>query len=233
MKSAKTMVMLACVLVLALCLGIYSEEREPERTERTTRTPTKITRIPARTARIPSKRVKQPEDPYKDSAVMLEAIMVKARLSALYSADIPVISQGSNSVSAEQILKLLKTTDAAQVTAGAKLTITQGNEAKAESTSRQGTYVNPSEKRRIEYVEVGTSFTAMAHIRTERKISVTLVFEHSGREQSDVDSDIAPTFAERSWSTHVCLEPGKPTLVGATQDNKIATFLIMTANIKK
>ena len=240
MKSAKAIVLLACVLVLALCLGIYSEEREPERTERTTRiperttrAPTKITRIPARTARTPSKRVKAPEDPYKDSAVMLEAIMVQARLSALHSADIPVISQGSNSVSAEQILKLLKTTDAAQVTAGAKLTITQGNEAKAKSTARQGTYVNPSDKRRIEYVEVGTTFTATAHIRTERKISVTLVFEHSGREQSDVDSDIAPTFAESSWSTHVCLEPGKPTLVGATQDNKIATFLIMTANIKE
>lgn len=276
MKSAKAMVLLACIVVLALCLGIYSEERDPPPPERTTRTSTKITRspaptartsgkiiripegttqtstkitriperiaevqpsgkvirVPARTARTPSRRVRPPEDPYKDSVVMLEAIMVQARLSALYSADIPVISQCCNSVSAEQILKVLKTTENAQVTAGAKLTLTQDNQAKAESTARQGTYISPAGKGRIEYVEVGTSFTAVARIRSERKISVTLEFKHSSREQSDGDSDIAPPFVERSWETLVSLEPGKPTLVGATQDNKIATFLIMTASIK-
>lgn len=228
MKSAKTMVFLACVVVLALCLGIYSEEQESPRPERTTRTSTKIIRTPPR-------RPKPPEDPYKDSVVMLEAYMVQARLSALYSLDVPVISQGCKTVSAEHILKLLKDTDAAQVTAGAKLTFTQSSRstAKTESTARQGTYASPSGKGRIEYVEVGTSFSAVAYIQPEGKISVTLDFKHSSREQSDVDSDIAPPFVERSWSTRVYLEPGKPTLVGATQDKKTAAFLIITANIKE
>jgi hypothetical protein len=161
---------------------------------------------------------------------MLEAYMVQARLSALYSADVPVISQCCNSISAEQILKVLKTTDAAQVTAGAKLTFTHSNEAKAESTARRPIYI--AEKKRTEFVEVGTSFNASAEIRSEEKISATLEFKHTAIEVSDGKADIG-TIIQRSWATHVYLEPGKPTLVGATQDNKIAAFLIITANIKE
>ena len=221
MKSAKTIVLLACVVVLALCLGIYSEEQEPPPPVR------------SRTTRTPPRRVKPPEETHKDSVIMLEAYMVGVRLSALYSLDVPVISQGSSSVSAEHILKLLKDTDAAQVTAGAKLALAQGNKAKTASTAHQGTYTGPPEKRRVEYVEVGTSFNAVAEIRREGKIFVELEFEHSSREQGDVDSVIGPPLVKRNWSTRVYLEPGKPTLVGATQDNKIAAFLIITANIKE
>ena len=226
MKSAKTMVFLACVVVLALCLGIYSEEQDPPRTERTARTPT-------RTTRTPSRRVKPPEDPHKDSVVMLEAYMVQVRLSALYSLGVPVISQGCSSGSAKRIIKLLKDTDAAQVTAGAKLTLAQSNKANTASTAHQGIYTGPPQKRRVEYVEVGTSFTAVAEIQPDGKMAVELEFEHSSREQGDVDAVIGPPLVKRDWSTSVCLEPGKPTLVGATQDTKIAAFLIITANIKE
>jgi len=222
MKSAKAIVLLACMLVLALCLGMYSEEQEPPAPVRAARTPTRITRTP-------SPQPKPPEEPHKDSVVILEAYMVQVRLSALYSLDVPVISQGCNSVSTEHILKLLKSTDAAQVTAGAKLTLAQAKKAKTASTAHQGIYTGPPEKRRVEYVEVGTSFNAVAEIQPERKISVTLEFEHRSREQGDVDSALV----ERSWSTHVCLKPGKPTIVGATQDKNTAAFLIITANIKE
>jgi hypothetical protein len=165
---------------------------------------------------------------------MLEAYIVGTRLSTLYSLGVPVISQGCKSVSAEHILKLLKDTDAAQVTAGAKLTLAAGsrNKAKTTSTAHQGTYTGSPEKRRIEYVEVGTSFTAGAYIQPDGKISVTLEFNHAAIEVSDGKADIG-TIVKRNWSTRVYLEPGKPTLVGATQDKKTAAFLIITANIKK
>jgi hypothetical protein len=163
---------------------------------------------------------------------MLEAIMVQARLSALYSADVPVISQCCNSISAEQILKVLKTTDTAQVTAGAKLTFTHSNDAKAESTTHRPIYIGTPDEKKLEIVEVGTSFNASAEIRSEEKISATLEFNHTAIEVSDGKDEIG-TIVEKSWFTHVYLKPGKPTLVGATQDNKIATFLIMTANIKE
>jgi len=157
---------------------------------------------------------------------MLEAYMVQARLSALYSLDVPVISQGSNSISAEQILKLLKSTDAAQVTAGAKLTLTQGSRSKAKTESTASRALNN------EFVDVGTSLSTVAYIQPDGKISVTLEFEHTAIEVSDGKVDIG-TIVERNWSTRICLEPGKPTLVGATQDKNTAAFLIITANIKE
>jgi hypothetical protein len=227
MKSAKAIVLLACVLVPALCLGMYSTEKEPPPPVRAT-----ATRIPARTARNPLRRVKPPEDPHKDSVVMLEAFMVQARLSALYSLDVPLISKGCNSVSAEHILKLLKSTDAAQVTAGAKLAISQSSKAQTQSTARRALNISTPEKKRTEFVDVGTSLSAIAFIQPGGKMAVTLEFNHTAIEFSDGKDEIG-TFVERNWSTRTYPEPGKPTLVGATQDEKTASFLIITANIKE
>jgi len=39
--------------------------------------------------------------------------------------------------------------------------------------------------------------------------------------------------ADKDWSCRVSLEPGKPTLVGATQDDETAVFLVVTPNIMK
>ena len=192
----------------------------------------KLPKLAAPTLRPPKRRVKPAEDPYKDSVILLEAFMVQVRLSALYSLGVPAISQGCKSVSADHILKLLKDTDTAVVTAGAKLAIGQKNKANTDSTARQGIYVGPPEKRKVEYVEVGTSFMAIAEIRREKKIFVELEFEHSAIEKSDDEGDIG-TLVERKWSSSVYLEAGKPTLVGATQDGETATFLLITANIKE
>lgn len=225
-RSAKTMVFLASVVFLALCLSVHSAGKEAPTPKPAARTPGRVTRTPV------ARRVRPAEDPYKDSVILLEAFMVQVRLSALYSLGVPAISQGCKSVSADHILKLLKDTDSAVVTAGAKLAIGQNNKANTESIARQGIYVGPPEKRKIEYVDVGTSFMAIAEIRREKKIFVELELDHNAIEKSDDEGDIG-TLVERKWSSGVYLEAGKPTLVGATQDIQTAAFLIITANIKE
>jgi hypothetical protein len=158
--------------------------------------------------------------------------MIEVRLSALRSQGVPQISQGDDFVSAEHILKLMKTTDAATVTAGAKLALAQANKAGTESTTRKALNFGTTEKKRIEYVEIGTSFTAIAEIRKE-KVFAELEFQYSDAVEADKNADAIPQIVKRDWTSTVCLKPGEPTLVGATQDKETGTFLIVTANIKE
>ena len=253
MKSAKTIVIVASVVFLTLSLAGHSAGKEaptpklPKLVAPTPKlpklvapapklhkltAPTKPARITKRLSPI-GKVIKAPEHPHKDSVILLEAFMVQVRLSALRSLGVPQISRGPDSISADHILKLLKDTDAAQVTAGAKLTVCQGSKGKTGSTARKGIYAGPPDHRKMEYVEVSTSFMAQAHIQPEQRIRVNLDFEHSDIEAGDGDADLVPPLVTRNWSLSLYLKDGKPTLVGAMQDGKIATFLIVTANIKK
>lgn len=260
MKSAKTIVIVAAVVFAGLSLSAPSAERDETTAVRVTppRTPTQPTPIleeeapaprpaarPARTttARTPSRRAptrpdivrrRPPVDPHKESVILLEAFMVEVRLSALHSLGVPAISQGDDFVSAEHILKLMKTTDAATVTAGAKLVLGQANKAGTESTTRKGIYIDPPNPNnaKTEYIDVGTSFTAIAEIRKE-KVFAELEFEYSDAVKADVKAHAIPQIVERNWTSTVCLKPGEPTLVGATQNKETGTFLIVTANIKE
>jgi hypothetical protein len=174
----------------------------------------------------------KPPDPHKDTVILVEAFMVQARLSALRSLDVPQISRGCKSVSAEHIIKLMKTTDAAVLTAGAKVAVGQKDKARTESITHLGRQIGTTEKRRIEYVGVGTTFTAIAEIRDKEKIFVELDFEHSDVQQAN-PAAMGTKLVKNNWSSSLCLKEGKPTLVGASQDKEIGTFLIVTANIKE
>ena len=252
MKSAKTIVIVAALLLAALSLSAPSAERDETaparvtpvlppapvleeapaprpavRSARTTPTRTPSRRPPTRpniVRRIP------PEDPHKNSIIMLETFMVEVRLSALRSLDVPAISKGDDFVTAEHITKLIKTTDAAAVTSGAKLALAQANKASTQSTTRKAIYTDPPNNKKIEYIEVGTSFTAIAEIRKE-KVFAELEFEYSGIVKADKNTDALPQIAERNWTSTVCLKPGEPNIVGATQDKESTAFLIVTANI--
>ncbi len=211
--------------------------RPPTRTPSPT-TPTRPsarttpTRPSAITRPTPARRVRPAQDPHKDTVILVEAFMVQVRLSSLRSLGVPQISEGCKSLSAEHIIKLMKTTDAAVVTAGAKLALVQGNKANTKSTARQSILSGPPEKKRREYVNVGTRFTAVAEVRRNDKIFVNLEFEHSAIEKRDGDDDSGMA-VERQWSSSVYVQAGEPTLVGASQDKETGTFLIVTANIQE
>ncbi len=212
MRSARTIAILAGVVFLALCLGGHSA---------------------GKAAPAPVKRLEQAKDPHKDSVILVEAFMVQVQLSELYDLGAPAISEGSKSVSVDHILKCLKERDAGAVTAGAKVAVGQGDRAKTDSIVRQGFYVGPLKQRKLEYMDLGTSLMAVAEIQREGRIFLELDFKHSGLEESHADDDIGPTVVERTWSSRLFLDPGDPTLVGATQGQETVVFLIVTANIKK
>jgi hypothetical protein len=159
--------------------------------------------------------------------------MVEVRLSSLRSLGVPQISEGCKSVTAEHILKLLKTTDAAVVTAGAKVAVGQKSNSETQSTTRQSILSGPPEKMRREYVDVGTQFAAAAEVRHDDKIFAEMEFEYRDVIKEDKKADAIGLIVERKWMSSVLLQDGKPTLVGALQDKETGTFLIVTANIQK
>lgn len=244
------------VVFLAVCFVAYSDEgetptQEPARavrtpvrpapileeetpqakpvTRTTVRRPTTPSRIKGRLSTI-GKVIKPAEDPYKDSVILVEAFMVEVQLSALHSQGVPEISEGCKSVSAEQIIKLMKTTDAAVVTAGAKVAVGQNSKAETKTSTRQSIVSGEPEKKQRVYVEVGTIFSTFATIRSGQKIYLDIGFEHSSIEEGDGKIDTG-VFVEREWTSSVTLQEGKPTLVGAFQGKETGTFLIVTANI--
>jgi len=177
-------------------------------------------------------RRRPPVDPHKESVILLEAFMVEVRLSALHSLGVPAISHGDDFVTAEHIIKLMKTTDATSITAGAKLALAHENKAMTKTTTRKGRHIGSPEKGRTEYLDLGTSFTAIAEIRKE-KVFAELEFEYSDIVKADEHADAPTEVVERKWASTVCLKPGEPILVGAMQDEDSAAFLIVTASIKE
>lgn len=230
MKSAKTIVIAASVLFLALSLAGHSAERDSTTPERVVRTPKRP--APVRANPIPV-RIKPVVNPHKNSVIMVEAFMVEVRLSALRSLGAPQINKGSDPISADHIIKLLKDTNNAQITAGAKLTVSQDFKAESDSTVRQCISTGAPEKKKTEYVDVGTSFLVEAQIKSKEKILVNLDFAHSGIRPSNTDDDCGPPLITMNWSLNVFLYDGRPTIVGATQDVQTAAFLIVTASIKE
>jgi hypothetical protein len=257
MKSAKTIFIVAAVLFAALSLSAPSAQRDeaaparvtaprasalpapvleeapaPRPAVRPVRTTTTRTPSPRTPTRPDIVRRITPEDPHKNSVILLEAFMVEVPLSALHSLGLPAISQNDDIVTARHIIKLMKTTDAAAITAGAKLALAQANKARTGSTTRKGLYMDPPNNTKTEYIDVGTSFTAIAEIRKE-KVFAELEFEYSDAVKDDEKAHAMPQIVERNWGSTVCLSPGEPAIVGAIQDKDSATFLIVTANIKQ
>ncbi|MHC4692825.1 MAG: hypothetical protein ACYS67_08785 [Planctomycetota bacterium] len=224
-----------------------ASEEEAPRTRPVTRTParrtptrTPVRAVPTRPATrpgairpTPTRRARPPEDPHKNSIIHVEAFLVEVRLSVLHSQGVPQISEECKSISAEQIIKLMKTTDATVVTAGAKLAVSQKSNAETKSSTRRPILSGPPEQRRTEYVEVSTNFSAFAIIGPSQKIFLDIGFEHNTIDEGDGDDKTGEAvFVEREWTSTIPLQDGKATIVGAIQEKEEAVFLIVTAHIK-
>jgi len=193
-------------------------------------------------AQAQTKQPEKIEDPHEDATVLAEAFVVEVKLSALYELGVSPIGQTPNSVSMAEILKCLQDPDIAQVTAGAKVAVSHKRRGQMSSTETR--YVQreeiiqsssgdkaPLSTKRFESYDIGTQFEAEASITPDGKISVYFEFTQSTMDLF-LKKDGPPNLMTRQWESAVCLEAGKPSLVGATQNEETAAFLIICADIK-
>ncbi len=212
MRYSKHIAILAGVVFLAFCLAELSA---------------------GRAAPALGKGVEKVEDPHKDLMIVVEAFMVEVPLCELYELGVPAISEGSKSVSAEQILGCLKKPKTGAVTGGAKVAVGQGAKGRTETRTTQGYYVGSPKEQDLQFEDFGVSLAAQAAVVPSGRISVELEFKHRGLDEGEAKGEVWPIVTERNLSCMVSLEPGKPTLVGATQDEETAVFLLVTANMQK
>ena len=217
-KFSRSVVILAGVLFCALFLAGIS---------------------PARTKKTETEG--QVENPYQDSRILVEAFVVEVKLDALYKSGVSPVGQRPNSVSMEKILQCLRDKDKAKVTAGAKVAV-RNNEAGQMGSTRK-IYVEQSvskgeksgdvvvAKRFVPY-ESRTSFEACAGISSDSSIRLEFVFNQEAMEIASEKKDRPPNFIDRDWQSIVTLEVGKPSIVGATQNDETVVFLIICANIE-
>jgi len=179
----------------------------------------------------PTGQAAQYEDPYKDSAVLLEVLVVEAQTSQLHDLGITTFSHGPKSVKVDDIFKCLEA-EAAAVTASITMEVGNKERAKTDSIIRQGFYTGRSNPT-LEYADFGPSLVAEVQVLSRTNVSVELTFKHSVLTEDKPHADKGrPAIMEKNWYGRVSLSAGEPTLIGAAQNEETISFLIATAHIK-
>jgi hypothetical protein len=183
------------------------------------------------------------EDPYKDSTILVEAFVVEVRLSALYDLGVSPIGEKPNSVSIGNILRCLQNEGNARIISGAKVATRQRERGDTESEQRiyleqqKPTKTTEGSKKPVASrpprpYQFGKSFRASANILAHNRIYVSFSFTGNSLDKALTKDSIPPNTVNWQWSGMVCLERGKSSIVGATQDEKKAVFLILCADIR-
>jgi len=225
-KILRNLVIIVCVISCALiATGLLvgpTAEAQPRRTE--------------------AKRTELIEDPYKESTILVEAFVVEVRLSALYDLGVSPIGEKPNSVSIDNILRCLQDDDA-RIISGAKVAVRQREQGTTES--EQMIYLEqqkpaktsesskkPPVVRSLRPYKFSKTFQASANIIAPNRILVNFSFSENKMDKASAKDGMPLNSVDWQWSGMVCLDRGKASIVGATQDEKEAVFLILCADIR-
>jgi hypothetical protein len=193
--------------------------------------------------RSKAKKAELIEDPYKDSTILVEAFVVEVRLSALYDLGVSPISEKPNSVSIDNILRCLKNESNARILSGAKVATRQSERGTTESEQmiyfEQQKPAKTSEASKKPPVlrsprpyKFSKTFQASANIIAPNRIFVSYSYSENALDKVLTKDSMQPNTVDWQWSGMVCLEMGKSSIVGATQDEEKAVFLILCADIR-
>ncbi len=224
---SKNIVIVVCVISCALIAGGPLAE------------PT----VKAQPKGTPPRKTELIDDPYKDSTILVEAFVVEVRLSALYDLGVSPIGEKPNSVSIDNIMRCLQNEDNAKIISGAKVAVKQREQGETES--EQMIYLEqqkpaktseaskkPPVVRSPRPYKFSKTFRASANILSHNRIYVSFSFTGNSMDKVPAKNGMPPNTVNWQWSGMVCLNRGKASIVGATQDEKEAVFLILCADIR-
>jgi len=174
--------------------------------------------------------ISREDAPYQHAKIFIEAFLVEVKLEALYAQGVNPIGWKPNSVTAQNILKSLKTDEASLVTEGAKLAIANGAGGTAHEESRRHITTTHGERSTTKSYSSEINFSARARVVKKNKIHIEYSFSQEGYK---VQEKIWPIQVERSWSGKVIIENGRPTIIGATQNKESGIFLVITADYEE
>lgn len=181
-------------------------------------------------------------DPYSTSAILVEAFVVWIKLSALEDLGVSPIGEKPNSVTIENILTCLKDGKSAKVGSGVKVATQQrGNGhveleetiyiAQEKPIKTDGGTKKVVSKTYRPY-QIGKYFQVTANGISNSIISINFDFRQEEVEKVTAENEAPPHIVKRLWSGTVYIQRGKASIVGATQDEEKAYFLILCADIR-
>jgi len=194
---------------------------------------------PARTG--VQRLVRQEADPHEGSTILVEAFVVEVSLSALSDMGVNPLGQAPHSVSVQQLLTCLRKDDSAGVLLGVKTAgahASRGNTTEeTETTYRSKTRTVNTREGQTEHVdytpyENGQVLSVQPAIRPDGTVELGYDFSYSGVRAGEQGAEAPPNTVSWSWNGSVSLQAGTPAIVGATQDQDGAIFLVLTAHIQ-
>jgi hypothetical protein len=177
----------------------------------------------------------RPEVALDARSAMVEAFAVEVNLPALAKLGVSPIGEEPHAVSVADILKCLDGGQA-RVIAGAKAACEQGDTAIQE---RRTIYLKREmpQAGRVDYApyDSGRTFSVSSSAVSGRPSAVSLQFKfsHNLFTRKAQDSGVPPDTSSWQWSGSVVLEPGKPAIAAAAQDDATAVFLLLTAHVQQ
>lgn len=185
------------------------------------------------------------ETPPPDKCILVEAFIVEVRLDALDKLGVSPIGQKPNAVTVENILDCLGGKNMAQVSTGLKVSLKP--ELSGEATTTETVYVqrlvnapgsrrvdgrNPMVPKSFRSHEISKRIKTGASIGPNGRILVGFTFDENTYREITTDDETPDNTISRQWSGTAYLEPGEPAIVGATQDEETAVFLVLCADIQ-
>lgn len=183
------------------------------------------------------------QNPYENSRILVEAFLVEVKLDALYNSGVSPLGGKGKSAAAENITAILKNKDNGKVVTGAKVFISNGergrsNEEKSIQVPQEHKIIIPNQTepqitRNFLGFKVVTNFSADGTIEQDGKIKVNFSFDQSTFKKNQKETETSFDVISRIFQSNAIFETGKPTIVGETQDEDSAIFLIITATAEK
>ena len=193
------------------------------------------------TAKAQIKQAEKIENPQQDVCVLVEAFVVEVELAELYKQGVSPIGRKPDSVSVENIHKCLDAENLKQVTTGLKVAVRSGQRGEARIT--ETVYVKrqmvsiPNDKKvpgnvRYGNYDIGKTLRVVASVGPTDAIFISFDFSESTYQNVNSTDEAPPDSVNREWSGVINLQPGRPAIVGAAQNQETGVFLILVADIK-
>lgn len=194
-------------------------------------------------AETPSRQTGKTDEASQETFVLVEAFVVEVRLSSLYELGVSPLGQKPNSVSVDNLLNCLGGKNIAQVTTGVKVSLHPKGDGKTNITEtiymeRQAVAPasrrtdNPVVSKSYRNYDIGNQFDASASVGADGGILVDFQFSQSTCRNTSSSDEAPANTVSRQWSGTAYLKVGEPAIVGATQNEETAVFLVLCANIK-
>lgn len=171
--------------------------------------------------------------PAGNATILVEAFVVKVDLAAFAEMGVSPIGEAPHAVSVENILTCLDTGQAC-VIAGAKAA--SQHEGRGMIRANRTIYRTrevPDPRRPISTRSESTDqFAVTTTANASNAVKVEFSYTTGMFLEDREEMDGPPNRASWEWSGNIVLTPGEPEIAAATQDDKAAVFLLLTARIQ-